>query len=166
MQPEFERVAIVNRGEAAMRFINAVREFNQERGTRIRTVALYTEPDRRAMFVREADEAYSLGPATVVDPADGERKVTYLDYARLEAALTATKVDAAWTGWGFVSEHAGFAELCERLGVVFIGPPPDAMRRLSDKISAKRLAEEARVPVVPWSGRAVPGAVEAVAVAG
>ena len=56
MQPEFERVAIVNRGEAAMRFINAVREFNQERGTRIRTVALYTEPDRRAMFVREADE--------------------------------------------------------------------------------------------------------------
>ena len=75
MHPEFERVAIVNRGEAAMRFINAVREFNQERGTRIRTVALYTDPDRRAMFVREADEAVSLGPATVVDGADGERKV-------------------------------------------------------------------------------------------
>lgn len=165
MQPDFERVAIVNRGEAAMRFINAVREFNQERGTRIRTVALYTEPDRKAMFVREADEAYSLGPATAVDPADGERKVTYLDYARLEAALAATKVDAAWTGWGFVSEHAGFAELCERLGVVFIGPPPEAMRRLSDKVSAKRLAEEARVPVVPWSGRAVPGAPEAASAA-
>jgi acetyl/propionyl-CoA carboxylase alpha subunit/acetyl-CoA carboxylase carboxyltransferase component len=165
MHPEFERVAIVNRGEAAMRFINAVREFNQERGTRIRTIALYTEPDRKAMFVREADEAYSLGPATVVDPADGERKVSYLDYARLEAALAATKVDAAWTGWGFVSEHAGFAELCERLGVVFIGPPPEAMRRLSDKINAKRLADEARVPVVPWSGRAVAGAAEAAAAA-
>ena len=69
MHPEFERVAIVNRGEAAMRFINAVREFNQERGTRIRTIALYTDPDRRAMFVREADEAVGLGPATVVDAA-------------------------------------------------------------------------------------------------
>ena len=165
MHPEFERVAIVNRGEAAMRFINAVREFNQERGTRILTVALYTDPDRRAMFVREADEAVCLGPATVVDEADGERKVTYLDYGRLEAALAASKADAVWTGWGFVSEHAGFAELCERLGIVFIGPPPDAMRRLSDKISAKKLSEEARVPVVPWSGRAVPGAAEAAAAA-
>jgi len=165
MHPEFERVAIVNRGEAAMRFINAVREFNQERGTRIRTVALYTDPDRRAMFVREADEAFSLGPATVVDEVHGERKVSYLDYPRLEAALAAAKADAVWTGWGFVSEHAGFAELCERLGIVFIGPPPDAMRRLSDKISAKRLAEEARVPVVPWSGRAVPCAADAAAAA-
>ena len=165
MHPEFERVAIVNRGEAAMRFINAVREFNQERGTRIRTVALYTDPDRRAMFVREADEAFGLGPATVIDPRDGERKSSYLDYRLLEAALAASKADAVWTGWGFVSEHAGFADLCERLGIVFIGPPPDAMRRLSDKISAKKLAEEARVPVVPWSGRAVGGAAEAASAA-
>ncbi|MFN7987598.1 MAG: biotin carboxylase N-terminal domain-containing protein [Thermoanaerobaculia bacterium] len=165
MHPEFQRVAIVNRGEAAMRFINAVREFNQERGTRIRTIALYTDPDRKAMFVREADEAFALGPATVVDPVDGERKVSYLDYRRLETALAASKADAVWTGWGFVSEHAGFAELCERLGVVFIGPPPEAMRRLSDKISAKKLAEDARVPVVPWSGRAVAGAAEAASAA-
>ena len=165
MHPEFQRVAIVNRGEAAMRFINAVREFNQERGTRIRTIALYTDPDRKAMFVREADEAFALGPATVVDEADGERKVSYLDYGRLETALAASRADAVWTGWGFVSEHAGFAELCERLGVVFIGPPPEAMRRLSDKISAKKLAEDARVPVVPWSGRAVAGAAEAASAA-
>jgi acetyl/propionyl-CoA carboxylase alpha subunit len=165
MHPEFERVAIVNRGEAAMRFINAVREFNQERGTRIRTIALYTDPDRRSMFVREADEAFGLGPATVTDPRDGERTSSYLDYERLEAALAASKADAVWTGWGFVSEHAGFAELCERLGIVFIGPPPDAMRRLSDKISAKKLAEDARVPVVPWSGRAVFGAAEAASAA-
>ena len=161
MHPEFQRVAIVNRGEAAMRFINAVREFNQERGTSIGTIALYTDPDRKAMFVREADEAFCLGPATVVDEADGQRKVSYLDYRRLESALAASKADAVWTGWGFVSEHAGFADLCERLGIVFIGPPPDAMRRLSDKISAKKLAEDARVPVVPWSGRAVSGAAEA-----
>ena len=165
MNPQFQRVAIVNRGEAAMRFINAVREFNQERGTGIRTIALYTDPDRRAMFVREADEAFSLGPATVVDEADGERKVSYLDYRRLETALAAANADAVWTGWGFVSEHAGFAELCDRLGIVFIGPPPDAMRRLSDKISAKRLAEEAGVPVVRWSGGAVAGAEEAAAAA-
>ncbi|MBK8597651.1 MAG: ATP-grasp domain-containing protein [Holophagales bacterium] len=165
MHPEFQRVAIVNRGEAAMRFINAVREFNQERGTRIRTIALYTDPDRKAMFVREADEAFPLGPATDVDGADGERKVTYLDYRRLENALAASRADAVWTGWGFVSEHAAFAELCERLGVVFIGPPPDAMRRLSDKISAKKLAEDARVPVVPWSGPAVSGAAEAASAA-
>ncbi len=165
MHPEFERVAIVNRGEAAMRFINAVREFNQERGTRIRTMALYTDPDRQSMFVREADEAFGLGPATVTDPRNGERQLAYLDYRRLETALAASKADAVWTGWGFVSEHAGFAELCERLGIVFIGPPPDAMRRLSDKISAKRLAEEARVPVVPWSGRAVAGVADAASAA-
>ncbi|MDX9734026.1 MAG: biotin carboxylase N-terminal domain-containing protein [Thermoanaerobaculia bacterium] len=160
MKPHFQRVAIVNRGEAAMRFINAVREFNQEHGTAIRTVALYTDPDRRAMFVREADEAYSLGPATV-SSGDGERKVGYLDYARLETALATAGVDAVWTGWGFVSEHAGFAELCERLGIVFIGPPPDAMRRLSDKIAAKTLAAEAGVPVVPWSGASVAGPAQA-----
>ena len=160
MNPDFQRVAIVNRGEAAMRFINAVREFNQEHGTALRTVALYTDPDRRAMFVREADEAYSLGPATV-SSGDGERKVGYLDYARLETALAGAGVDAVWTGWGFVSEHAGFAELCDRLGIVFIGPPPDAMRRLSDKVAAKTLAAEAGVPVVPWSGASVAGPAEA-----
>jgi len=165
MNPDFQRVAIVNRGEAAMRFINAVREFNQEHGTEIRTVALYTDPDRRAMFVREADEAHSIGPATV-SSGDGERKVGYLDYARLETALASAGVDAVWTGWGFVSEHAGFAELCDRLGIVFIGPPPEAMRRLSDKIAAKTLAAEAGVPVVPWSGASVAGPAEAAEAAG
>ncbi len=166
MHPEFERVAIVNRGEAAMRFINAVREFNQERGTRIRTIALYTDPDRRAMFVREADEAFGLGPATVTDPRDGERNV---ELPRLRAARG---------GPGGLEGRRGLDGLglrrpstptsrssCERLGIVFIGPPPDAMRRLSDKISAKRLAEDARVPVVPWSGRAVVGAAEAASAA-
>ena len=67
MRHEFQRVAIVNRGEAAMRFIHAAHEFNQERGTSLRTIALFTEPDRHAMFVREADEAVSLGPAHLTD---------------------------------------------------------------------------------------------------
>ena len=87
MSADFQRIAIVNRGEPAMRLIHAIREFNLERGTGIAAIALFTEPDRRARFVREADESYNLGPATFVDDADGQRKPTYLDYERLERAL-------------------------------------------------------------------------------
>jgi acetyl/propionyl-CoA carboxylase alpha subunit/acetyl-CoA carboxylase carboxyltransferase component len=149
------RLAIVNRGEAAMRAINAVRELNEEADESIHLIALYTEPERHALFVRQADEAYCLGPAT------GERGSAYLDYERLERALVDTQADAAWVGWGFVAEHPEFAELCERLGVTFVGPPPDVMRALGDKIEAKKLAEQAGVPVAPWSGGAVETAQEA-----
>jgi acetyl/propionyl-CoA carboxylase alpha subunit/acetyl-CoA carboxylase carboxyltransferase component len=166
MQREFQRVAIVNRSEAAMRFIDAVREFNQEHGTCLRTIALYTDPDRRALFIREADEAVSLGPATYVDEGDGQRKNSYYDYRRLEEALTASRADAVWTGWGLVSEDPAFADLCHRLGIVFIGPGADAMRRLGDKIAAKRLAEESGIPVIPWSGGPVESAAAARAAAG
>ncbi len=152
---DFARVAIVNRGEAAMRFINAAREFNLENGTALRTIALFTEPDRQAMFVREADDAYDLGPALFVDPLDGIRKSSYLDHARLEVALRKTGAEAVWAGWGFVAEHPEFVELVERLGIVFIGPTAAAMRRLGDKIAAKQLAEGVGVAVVPWSGAAV-----------
>jgi acetyl/propionyl-CoA carboxylase alpha subunit/acetyl-CoA carboxylase carboxyltransferase component len=136
------RVAIVNRGEAAMRLIHAVREINALQGQSIETIALHTEGERSAMFVRESDHAYNLGPASARP---------YLDHAVLERALVTTRADAAWVGWGFVAEDAGFAELCERLGVIFIGPSPDAMRRLGDKIGAKLLAEKAGVPVAAWS---------------
>jgi acetyl/propionyl-CoA carboxylase alpha subunit/acetyl-CoA carboxylase carboxyltransferase component len=152
MQHEFQRVAIVNRGEAAMRFIHAVREFNQEHGTSLRTIALFTEPDRHAMFVRETDEAVPLGVSQPGEAAAQRDKSSYLDYALLERALTAARADAVWVGWGFVAEHAEFADLCREIGIVFIGPDGDAMRRLGDKISAKFLAEQAQVPVVPWSG--------------
>src|SRR5581483_11128566 len=169
---EFERIAIVNRGEAALRLLHAVAELNRSGRTasgaaphRLRTIALYTEPDRHAWFVREADEAYCLGPATALD-AHGSRVHTYLDYDRLEAALLATGADAAWVGWGFVAEHAAFAELCERLGITFVGPPSAVIRRLGDKIEAKRLAEAAGVPVSPWSGGPVSDAAEAHAAAG
>jgi acetyl/propionyl-CoA carboxylase alpha subunit/acetyl-CoA carboxylase carboxyltransferase component len=144
----FGRVAIVNRGEAAMRFIHAVREWNAEGRPTLRTIALHSAADRRAMFVREADEAELIGPSD----ADAFGANPYLDYAELERALRATRAEAVWPGWGFVSEQAGFAELCGRLGVVFIGPPPEVMRRLGDKIAAKRLAERVGVPVAPWSG--------------
>ena len=151
MSRNFERVAIVNRGEAAMRFIHAVREFNQERGTALRAIALFTDPDRRAMFVREADEAISLGPAQVPDPTTRELKSSYVDYGVLERALVKARAEAVWVGWGFVAEHAQFADLCRDLGIVFIGPEGDVMRRLGDKISAKHLAEQAQIPVADWS---------------
>jgi acetyl/propionyl-CoA carboxylase alpha subunit/acetyl-CoA carboxylase carboxyltransferase component len=146
-QRAFQRLAIVNRGEAAMRGIRAVHELNWERSEQVRTIALFTEPDRHALFVRQADERYCLGPATGDDGPRG-----YLDYGALERALIETRADAAWVGWGFVAEHPEFADLCDRLGIVFAGPDPDVMRALGDKIEGKRLAERAGLPVAPWSG--------------
>ncbi len=134
-----------------MRAINAVRELNEERDEPIRVIALYTETERYALFVRQADERHCLGPAMVDDGAGGRRSA-YLDYDRLERALIETQADAAWVGWGFVAEHPAFAELCDRLGIVFAGPDADVMRKLGDKIEAKKLAEQAGVPVAPWSG--------------
>ncbi|MGH3876448.1 MAG: carboxyl transferase domain-containing protein [Actinophytocola sp.] len=142
----FSRVAIVNRGEAAVRLIHAVRELVAETGVRIETVALHTDVDRTATFVREADLAYDLGPAAARP---------YLDLKVLERALVDTGADAAWVGWGFVAEDPAFAELCERVGVTFVGPNADAMRKLGDKIGAKLIAEEVGVPVAPWSRGAV-----------
>ncbi|AOS64560.1 ATP-binding protein [Actinoalloteichus hymeniacidonis] len=142
----FSRVAIVNRGEAAMRLIHAVRDLAAETATRIETVALHTDVDRTATFVREADLAYDLGAAAARP---------YLDLKALERALVETGADAAWVGWGFVAEDPAFAELCEEIGVTFIGPSATAMRKLGDKIGAKLIAEEVGVPVAPWSRGAV-----------
>jgi acetyl/propionyl-CoA carboxylase alpha subunit/acetyl-CoA carboxylase carboxyltransferase component len=154
--PVFSRVAIVNRGEAAMRLIHAVRDLSAQTGKPVETVALYTDADRTATFVREADLAYPLGPASARP---------YLDYAVLERALVETGADAAWVGWGFVAEDPVFAELCEKAGVTFIGPDADAMRKLGDKIGAKLIAEEVGVPVAPWSRGAVATLDEALAAA-
>jgi acetyl/propionyl-CoA carboxylase alpha subunit/acetyl-CoA carboxylase carboxyltransferase component len=139
----FSRVAIVNRGEAAMRFILAAREYAVEHGVALASIALYSDAEPQAMFVREADEAVRL---------EGTGANPYLDHAVLERALLAARADAVWVGWGFVAEQPEFAELCRRLGLVFIGPPPEVTRALGDKIAAKRLAERAGVPVAPWSG--------------
>jgi acetyl/propionyl-CoA carboxylase alpha subunit/acetyl-CoA carboxylase carboxyltransferase component len=138
----FSRIAIVNRGEAAMRLIHAVRDLNAEGGSPIRTIALHTDEERTAMFAREADEAHSLGPAAARP---------YIDLAVLERVLVGCAADAVWVGWGFVAEDPAFADLCTRLGVTFIGPSADAMRKLGDKIGSKLIAEEVGVPVAPWS---------------
>ena len=140
----FKRIAIVNRGEAAMRLIHAVRDLNAEHpdADPITVIALYTDAERTAMFAREADEAYPLGPA-----ADRP----YLNHQLLADVLTDARADAVWVGWGFVAEDAGFADLVESLGITFIGPSGEAMRKLGDKIGSKLIAEEVGVPVAPWS---------------
>ena len=147
MATGFSRLAIVNRGEPAMRLIHAVRELNEQREEAIRLIALYTDGERDAMFVRHADEAVSLGPAT----RDDRERSAYLDPVALERVLLQTRADAVWVGWGFVAEQPDFADLCARLGILFIGPDPAVMRLLGDKIAAKRLAETCGVPVAPWS---------------
>jgi acetyl/propionyl-CoA carboxylase alpha subunit/acetyl-CoA carboxylase carboxyltransferase component len=159
------RLAVVNRGEAAMRCLCAVAELNHESGEPIETVALYTEPDATSWFVREATEAVSLGAATFTDD-DGNRQSSYLDLDRVMAALTQARADAVWVGWGFVAESADFAERCERAGITFIGPPSDVIRLLGDKVKAKQLAEKVGVPVVPWSGGPVHDAESATIAAG
>ena len=161
-QGAFSRVAVVNRGEPAMRVINAVREWNAEGRPPLRVIAFYTAADRHATFVREADEAVLIGPA---DPGDAFAASPYLDYAELERALRESRADAVWPGWGFVSEKAEFGELCERLGITFIGPSAGVMRRLGDKIESKRLAEDVGVPLAAWSGGPVASLSEAQAAA-
>ena len=142
----FSRLAIVNRGEAAMRLIHAVRELNAAGGEPVQVIALHTTGEANAMFVREADIAYDLGPASARP---------YLDLAVLERALVDTGADAAWPGWGFVAEDPTFVDLCDRIGVTFVGPSAAAMRQLGDKIGSKIIAEEVGVPVAPWSRGAV-----------
>ncbi len=137
------RIAVVNRGEAAVRLIRAVRELNAEHGCGITTIALHTEAERRAMFVRQADEAVTLHSTST--------GIAYLDHTELERALLEARADAVWVGWGFVAEDIAFAELCARMKLTFIGPPPDAMRTLGDKVEAKFLAERVGVPLAPWS---------------
>src|ERR1700733_4076784 len=104
------RIAVVNRGEAAVRLIRAVRELNAEYDCGIKTVALHTDAERRAMFVRQADEAVTLRKTSA--------GIAYLDHAELERALVESKADAVWVGWGFVAEDIAFAELCARLNLV------------------------------------------------
>ena len=166
MDRQIRRLAIVNRGEPAVRALTAVAELNLAGDQPpIRTIVLYTDPDADAWYVRQADEAVPLGTATFVDPADGTRRSRYLDQAAVMAALRHSEADAVWVGWGFLAEHASFAQACEEAGIVFVGPDSTAIRRLGDKVAAKRLAEQADVPVVAWSGGPVDDVAEATVLA-
>ncbi len=145
---DFQRVAVLNRGEPAIRFLRALREYNFERGTSIKAVALYTEPDQEAPFVRLADEMVSLGP--VMRPGPEGQVNAYCHHEHVLAALKRSRCDALWPGWGFVSEDPVFVKALEEAGIVFLGPSSEAMFRLGDKIASKQLAEECDVPLAPW----------------
>jgi len=152
------RLAIVNRGEAAVRCIRAVKTLREAEGSALECLALYTEVDRRAPFVRQADRAVRLGD-------EAGAVAAYLDRGALVERLVREEVDAVWPGWGFLAEDAEFVEQLDEVGIRFLGPSAGAMRAVGDKIRAKRVAEKAGVPVVPWSGGEVVDAEAAAAAA-
>ena len=146
------RIGIINRGESALRFIRAVREYNSLHGTDLKTIAFYIDSEKKAPFVRLADEVMLLSD---LPSFPGKQQSPYLDHDLMIEALDVMACDAVWVGWGFVSEDAVFTKKMEKQNIVFIGPSAKAMTILGDKIQAKELAEKANVPILPWSKRAV-----------
>ncbi|HEY2389168.1 MAG TPA: biotin carboxylase N-terminal domain-containing protein [Candidatus Binatia bacterium] len=144
------RIGIVNRGEAALRCVRAVKALRASEGPGLQAIALYTDVDRDAPFVRHADAAVRLAAVA------GAEARAYLDHDLVLAALRLAGADAVWPGWGFVAEDPVFVERLEHAGLVFLGPPAAAMYALGDKIASKQLAERIGVAVTPWSGDVVP----------
>ena len=134
----FKKVLIANRGEIALRIIRTCREMN------IKTVAIYSTADRDSLHVRFADEAVCIGP-----PSSAE---SYLSIPKIMAAAEITNADAIHPGYGFLAENADFAEVCLEYGIKFIGPSPEMIKKMGDKITAKETMVKANVPVVPGSG--------------
>ena len=143
----FEKILIANRGEIALRILRACREMG------IRTVAVHSTADTEAMHVRLADESVCVGPPAGTD--------SYLNKAAIISAAMVTNADAIHPGYGFLSENADFAEMIEEHGITFIGPSPDHIRVMGDKVAAKIAAKESGIPVVPGSDGAVATAEDA-----
>jgi len=133
----FNKILIANRGEIALRIIRTCKEMG------IKTVAIYSKADAESLHVRFADEAVCIGP-----PASSE---SYLNIPRIMAAVEITNSDAIHPGYGFLAENAGFAEICRQSGVKFIGPTPEMINKMGDKVTAKETMIKAGVPVVPGS---------------
>jgi acetyl-CoA carboxylase, biotin carboxylase subunit len=147
----FQRVLIANRGEIAVRVIRACREMG------ITTVAVFSDADRGALHVLQADLAVPLGPAPAAE--------SYLNQDKIIAAARATGAQAVHPGYGFLAENASFAEACAVAGLVFIGPPPAALRAMGDKMAARRVAEQVGVPLVPGTTRPLADGAEAARIA-
>ncbi len=137
----FRKVLIANRGEIAVRVIRACRELG------VRSVAVHSEADARALHVREADEAHLCGPA----PA----RESYLDGERIAEIAAGCGAEAVHPGYGFLAESPEFAEQCARRGIAFIGPSPQVIRLMGDKVESRRAMREAGVPVVPGTSERV-----------
>src|SRR5262245_51442489 len=133
----FEKILVANRGEIAVRIIRACKELN------IRTVAVYSEADANSMHVQLADEAICIGPAASAN--------SYLKIAHIISAAEIADVDAIHPGYGFLSENAHFADVCESCNIKFIGPASRAMNALEDKAVSRALAKKAGVPTPPGS---------------
>ena len=147
----FSRILIANRGEIALRIIRAARELGVE------TVCVYSQADRDGPWLEHADEAICIGP--------GPASESYLRIDRIISAAEIANVDAIHPGYGFLSENAHFAEVCRDCRIEFIGPSPEAMGLLGDKISCKRMARKAKTPIFPGSDGAIEEIDEAVKVA-
>jgi pyruvate carboxylase subunit A len=146
----FKRILIANRGEIAMRIIRACRELG------IRTVAIYAECDATAIYVKKADASHLIGPG----PVQG-----YLDMQGLVDLAKRTGADGIHPGYGFLSENADFARLCEASGVTFIGPSPQAIHLMGNKVQAREIAKKAGVPIVPGTEKGVSNPTEALSFA-
>jgi acetyl-CoA carboxylase biotin carboxylase subunit len=147
----FRKILIANRGEIALRVLCACRELG------IKTVAVYSEADRHSLHVRFADEAICIGPA--------KSARSYLDIAAVISAAEITNVDAVHPGYGFLSENADFAEVCELSGITFIGPKPEVIRNMGSKQKARSMMRDAGVPILPGSDGILSGAEEATTLA-
>jgi acetyl-CoA carboxylase, biotin carboxylase subunit len=131
----FKKVLIANRGEIAVRIIRACRELGLE------TVAVYSEADRQALHVRQADEAYLLGPAP--------SRESYLRADKILDILKKSGADGIHPGYGFLAEREDFAQACMDAGIAFIGPKPSSIAAMGDKMTARETVRKAGVPVVP-----------------
>ncbi len=147
----FRKILIANRGEIACRIIKTARRLG------IATVAVYSEADAGALHVREADEAVAIGPAAAAQ--------SYLDIERIVAACRETGAEAVHPGYGFLSERPQFAAALAAAGIVFIGPTPEAIAAMGDKIESKKLAHRAGVSTVPGHLGVIADAAEAARIA-
>ena len=143
----FRKVLVANRGEIALRVLNACRELG------IRTVAIYSEADRNSLHVRYADEAICIGPPRLAD--------SYLNVPAVISAAEIANVDAIHPGYGLLSENANFAEVCRASNIKFIGPPPEVTRLMGEKEKARKAMKRARVPILPGSDGIIDTAEEA-----